>query len=133
MKHREAGKKHDSFKCYQTLEHDISFIQERGISEFERIQKQREHLLKEMLTAFNEGRSRSYYCLAATMLDVEELKEALTRAQKESDGLDVKGKSKVLRSILDDIAKKKGYHLKLRKQQGWRKAEFLNHKKRVEQ
>ena len=118
MKHREAGKKYDSFKCYQTLEHDISFIQERGISEFERIQKQREHLLKEMLTAFNEGRSRSYYCLAATVLDVEELREALTRAQKGSDGLDVKGKSKVLRSILDDIAKKKGYHLRLRKQQG---------------
>lgn len=118
MKHREAGKKYDSFKCYQTLEHDISFIQERGISEFERIQISREHLLKQMLTDFNEGRSRSFYCIAATVLTVEELREALTRARKESDGLDIKGKSKVLRSILDDIAEKKGYGLKLRKQQG---------------
>ena len=118
MKHREAGKKYDSFKCYQTLEHDISFIQKRGIREFERIQKKREHLLKEMLTDFNEGRSRSFYCIAATVLDVEELREALTRARKESDGFVVKGRSKVLRSILDDIAKKKGYRLKLRKQQG---------------
>jgi len=116
-KHREAGKKSESFKCYQTLEHDISFIQERGISEFERIQKQREHLLKEMLTNFNEGRSRSFYCIAATVLDVEELKEACTRAQKESYGFDVKGKSKVLHSILADLAEKKGYRLTLRKQQ----------------
>jgi len=116
-KHREAGKKSDSFKCYQTLEHDISFIQERGISEFERIQKQREHLLKEMLTNFNEGRSRSFYCIAATVLDVEELKEASTRAQKESYGFDVKGKSKVLHSILADLAENKGYRLTLRKQQ----------------
>ncbi len=117
-KHREAGKKSDSFKCYQTLERDISFIQKRGISEFERIQKQRQHLLKEMLAYFNEGRSRSFYCIAATVLDVEELKEACTRAQKESYGFDVRGKSKVLHSILADLAEKKGYRLTLRKQQG---------------
>jgi hypothetical protein len=30
-KHREAGKKSDSFKCYQKLEEDIRFIQKNGI------------------------------------------------------------------------------------------------------
>lgn len=114
-KHREAGKGHDSFKCYQTLEKDISFICTNGINEFEKIQKQREHLLKEMLKGFNEGRSKSYYCIAATVLELEELKEALNQANKESNGLDIKGKSKILHSILDDIALKKKYYLKLRK------------------
>jgi PP-loop superfamily ATP-utilizing enzyme len=114
-KHREAGNKIDSFKCYQKLEEDISFIQKKGIGEFEKIQKQREHLLKEMLRDFNEGRSKSYYCIAVTVLDVEEIREVLTRAKKESDGLDAKGKSKVLHSILDELAGKKGYCLKLRK------------------
>lgn len=114
-KHREAGKRHDSFKCYQTLEEDISFIIKNGINEFEKMQKQREHLLKEMLKDFNEGRSKSYYCISATVLELEELKEALAQAKKESDGLDVKKKSKILHSILDDIALKKNYYLKLRK------------------
>ena len=114
-KHREAGKKSDSFKCYQKLEEDISFIKKNGICEFEKIQKQREHLLKEILRYFNEGRSKSYYCIAVTVLDVEELIEVLTLAKKESKGLDVKGKSKILHSILNDIAGKKGYYLKLRK------------------
>jgi Protein of unknown function (DUF3795) len=114
-KHREAGKKIDSFKCYQKLEEDISFIQKKGISEFEKILKKREHLLKEMLKDFNEGRLKSYYCIAATVLEIEELGEALAQAKKESYGLDIKGKSKVLHSILDDIAGKKGYCLKLRK------------------
>jgi hypothetical protein len=114
-KHREAGKNFDSFKCYQKLEEDISFIQKNGISEFEKIQKKRRHLLKEMLRDFNEGRSKSYYCIAATVLEIEELREALTRAITESDGLDIKGKSKVLHSILDDIAVEKRYYLKLRK------------------
>ena len=84
-KHREAGKSHDSFKCYQTLEKDISFICENGISEFEKVQRQREDLLKEMLKDFNEGRSKSYYCIAATVLELEELQEALIRAKKESE------------------------------------------------
>jgi len=114
-KHREAGKKYDSFKCYQTLEEDISFIQKKGIHEFEKTQKQRENLLKEMLKDFNEGRSKSYYCIAVTVFNIEELKDILVQAKKESNGLDVKGKSKVLHSILDDLAVKKGYYLKLRK------------------
>jgi hypothetical protein len=113
-KHREVGKKFDSFKCYQKLEEDILFIQKNGISEFEKIQKQREQLLKEMLKTFNEGRSKSYYCIVATVLEIEELKEALTQAKKESINLDVKGKSKVLHLIFNDIAGKKGYCLKLR-------------------
>jgi PP-loop superfamily ATP-utilizing enzyme len=114
-KHRESGKKIDSFKCYQKLEEDISFIQKSGISEFEKIQKRREHLLREMLKDFNEGRSKSYYCIAVTVLEIEELRDVLTRTKKESDGLDVKGKSKVLHSILNDLAGKEGYCLKLRK------------------
>jgi hypothetical protein len=115
LRHRTYGKKADSFKSYQTLEHDIAFIQKNGVVQFEREQKHRELLLKEMLKDFNEGRSKSYYCIAATVLEIEELKEALTRAKKESKGLDIKGKSKILHSMLDDRAKKSKHILKLRK------------------
>jgi len=92
------------------------FINKNGINEFEKIQKQREHLLKEMLKGFNEGRSKSYYYIAATVLELEELKEALAQSKKESDGIDdIKEKSKILHSILDNISLKKKYCLKLRK------------------
>jgi hypothetical protein len=114
-KHREAGKKIDSFKCYQKLEVDIQFIQKNGIREFEKTQKNRENLLKEMLKEFNEGRSKSYYCIAATVLEIEELKEVLQQITKKTNGLDIKEKSKVLHTILDDIAQTKNYCLKLRK------------------
>jgi len=114
-KHREASKRVDSFKCYQTLEDDISFIQKNGVNDFQKNQKIREQLLKEMLQNFNEGRSKSYYCIAATVLQIEELNIALIQAKKDSNKLDIKDKSKVLHSILDEIAKKKHYLLKLRK------------------
>ncbi|UCD14553.1 MAG: DUF3795 domain-containing protein [Thermoplasmatales archaeon] len=114
-KHREAGKQHDSFKCYQKLEDNISLIQKNGISDFQKEQKIREELLKEMLKDFNEGRSKNYYCIAITILEIEELKDALTKAKINSNKLDIKERSKALHSLLDEIAEKKKYFLKLRK------------------
>jgi hypothetical protein len=114
-KHRDAGKQHDSFKCYQKLEYDIHYIQEYGVEKFEVVQKQREQLLTHMLNEFNEGRSKSYYCIAATVLEIEEMKEAIYKARKGSTGLDKKAKSKFMHSLLDAYAKKNNYCLKLRK------------------
>jgi len=114
-KHREFSKQVDSFICYQKLEDNITFIQKNGVNEFEKLQKTRENLLKEMLQEFNEGRSKSYYCIAATVLEIVELEEALTKAKKDSAGFEIKEKSKVLHSILDEIAERKNYFLRLRK------------------
>jgi hypothetical protein len=115
MKHREAGKRHDSFKCYQKLEDDIAFIRQYGVERFEEQQKIREHLLKEMLQDFNDGRSKSYYCIAATVLKIDELQDILTKARNQSKGMQLKEKAKVMHSMLELISKDKGYLLKLRK------------------
>jgi len=114
-KHRNAAKTADSFTCYQKLEEDIAGIRKNGADEFEETQKKREHLLKEMLRGFNEGRSKTYYCIAAAVMEMGELEQALTQAGRHSKGLGIKEKSKVLHSILDDIAKQRNYYLKLRK------------------
>ena len=113
-KHKEAAKKADSFTCYQKLEDNIACIRTNGADEFEEMQKKRELLLQEMLREFNEGRSKSYYCIAATVLEMGELEEALTKAHKGSRGLGMKERSKVLHFILDEIAKQRNYYLKLR-------------------
>jgi hypothetical protein len=114
-KHREAGKEHDAFKCYKKLEDDIAFIQENGVKAFEKQQKNREKLLKTMLDNFNEGRSKRYYCIAATVFEINELQKLLDKGTEQSKGLDIKEKSKILHSLLDSAAKKRGYLLKLRK------------------
>jgi hypothetical protein len=114
-KRREAGKHYDSFKCYQKLEKDISFIREHGVEEFENQQKIRESLLNEMLKNFNDGRSNNYYCIAATVLKIDELQDILHRAKEQSKNLQLKEKAKLMHSMLDLKAKEKGYLLKLRK------------------
>lgn len=115
MKHREAGKQRDSFKCYQKLEDDISFIRQHGVTEYENKQEIREQLLKEMLQEFNDGRSKSYYCIAATVLEISELQNGLTIARLQSENLPQEDKAKVMHSILDSLSKEKGYLFNLRK------------------
>ena len=68
-----------------------------------------------MLQEFNEGRSKAYYCIAATVLEIEELEAALKQARESSKKLDLKGKARFLHAVLDDVAEKKQYYLKLRK------------------
>jgi len=115
MKHKESAKKADSFTCYQNLEDNIAFIQKNGVDEFEHTQKIKEHLINGMLREFNDGRSKSYCCIAATVMETGELEEALTQAHQNSDGLDIREESRVLHSVLDEIARQRNYYLKLRK------------------
>ncbi|MDD4767772.1 MAG: hypothetical protein PHF87_09415 [Desulfotomaculaceae bacterium] len=48
-------------------------------------------------------------------MKIEELRQALIRAKENSHGFDIKSKSKVLHSILDEIARQEGCYLRLRK------------------
>jgi hypothetical protein len=105
----------DSFVCYQKLEDNISFIQKHGIAEFEKQQKTRERLLSEMLKEFNEGRSKTYYCIAATILEIADLDESLVEARKKANGLEPREKALILHEILDQMAERMKYCLKLRK------------------
>jgi hypothetical protein len=113
--HREAGKVRDSFKCYQKLEDDIDFIKKHGVQAFDEQQKTRESLLTALLDRFNEGRSKSYYCIAATVFDTYELSNALEEGVSTSKSMGIKDKSRNMHAILERIALKKGYVLSLRK------------------
>jgi hypothetical protein len=112
--HRKHGRSRDSFVCYQRLEDTIAGIERRGLAAFVADQKKRERLLEAMLRDFNEGRSKSYYCIAATVMTVPELSRALTAARQAARGMDVKTRARILHAILDKIASSRKYNLKLR-------------------
>lgn len=114
-KFREAGKQRDSLLTYQKLEDNIAFIQKNGMEEFEKQQEAKENLLRAILAEFNEGRSKTFYCIAATVLEISELESVLYNARAKSKGLDTKAKSEVMHSLLNEIANNKNYSLKLRK------------------
>ncbi|HEY3273805.1 MAG TPA: hypothetical protein VGJ92_08590 [Methanocella sp.] len=114
-RHRELSKTVDSFVCYQKLEDNIRSIKRHGIEAFEETQEKRCKLLEEMMAEFDDGRSKSFYCVAATLMEPEELEGAIAFAGASSTGKALKEKAKVMHKVLEDIAREKGYHLALRK------------------
>jgi hypothetical protein len=98
------------------------FIREEGIKEFVRRQKRRIGLLEAMIEGYDDGRSRSFFCRAAALLDPEALKRSLDEAKKatkaggrgSSDSID-KARAKVLRGILVEAAQSEGIDLTAKK------------------
>ena len=68
-----------------------------------------------MLAGYDDGRSKSFYCIAATVMEPEELEQALASAEASSAGMGTKEKAKVMRRVLESIAQEKHYNLALRK------------------
>jgi hypothetical protein len=113
--HRLFSQLHDTFVCYQKLEDNIRFIRSHGLQAFEEEQEKREKLLEMMLSRFDDGRSKSFYCIAATVMELEEIRQVLARAEASSSGMTTKDKAKVMRRVLEDVARSKNYYLSLRK------------------
>lgn len=110
----------DSFVSHKNSLLNLKFIQKNGIAKYFKQQHEKREILEQMLEEFNEGRSRSFFCLAVSLLPVIILEEALKRSteivKKEKIGSDdLKSKSKILKDILNDLAKKENISLKLRK------------------
>lgn len=115
-----GNKAYDSFVTHKKAEPNLYYIKKHGVEKFIEQQSERIKLLEEMLEEFNEGRSRSFYCIATALLSVEDVKKSIDSAKKEVKSLgvrkdDVKSKAKILRETIQNIADKKGIDLKLRK------------------
>jgi hypothetical protein len=106
-------KESSSYPPYRKVMPNLNSIKEHGIKKFVQQQRRRIQLLERMIHDFDDGRSRSYYCRSAALLDPAGLKCSLEAAVRKirADHVkpnDMKGKARILRGILDDLALKAG-------------------------
>jgi hypothetical protein len=116
-RYKDTGKA-DSFITYRNVMKNFNFIREHGIQKYTDMQKQRMACLKTMLDHYNDGRSKSFYCLACTLLSYDKLKQSMADADrliKENTGADAKTRAKLLKDILKRAAMEENVELKLRK------------------
>jgi len=102
-----------SYPSYKKVMPNLNFIKKHGIEEFIKQQRCRVQLLETMLENFNDGRSRSFFCKAATLLEITDLTSSLDKATQKikTDKIkrnDVKNKAKVLKAIINELAFKEG-------------------------
>ena len=112
--------KYDSFICHRVSLTNLRSIKENGIEKFLNRQQKRVKLLEFMLENFNEGRSKSFFCIATALLPIKDLekglKESIETIKNENfDSKDLKAKSKILKEKIKEIAEKERVELKLRK------------------
>jgi len=106
-------KESSSYPSYKKVMPNLNFIKKHGIEKFVGQQKKRIKLLETMIVNFDDGRSRSFYCKSASLLDLAALENSLDKAiQKiKTDNIkpnDTKTKAKILKGILNGIALKEG-------------------------
>jgi hypothetical protein len=115
----ESWAKGDSFVTHQKTLFNLNSIRGEGVEKFTEQQRKRIGLLKTMLEEFDDGRSKSFYCIATALLPVTALEESLHHAQQQikqdkAKSGDIKTRAGILRGLLDDCAAKTGVELKLR-------------------
>ena len=94
-------KESSSYPSYKKVISNLNNIKENGIERFMDQQKERIRIVETMMKNFDDGRSRSFFCKAAGLLDLTSLRNAMNRATqqiktekvKEND---VKNKAKIL-------------------------------------
>jgi len=115
-----GGGEYDSFLTHKKAHPNLIFIREYGIEKFIEQQRKRIRLLETMLRNFDDGKSKSFYCIAATLLPITDLETSLNKTEQkikaDKIGLDdFKTKSKILKGFLNNFAAREGIELKLRK------------------
>jgi len=109
-------KESSSYPSYKNLMPNLNLIKEHGLETFIGQQKKRIKLLEKMIADFDDGRSRSFYCKSAALLDLTILENSLDNAiQKiKTDNIkpnDIKTKAKILKGIFSRIAINEGVEL----------------------
>ena len=101
---KETGER-DSFVLHRQVIPNQRLIAEIGIEEFVRQQQARIDFLETAIARYDDGRSKNFYCIAAALLFVDSLNNALERAERGED----------LRTVLSSFAEIEGQELRLRK------------------
>jgi len=110
----------DSFVTHQVCLPNIERIKQVGLTNWLREQCKKRQVLENLLANYNEGRSCSFYCIAAGLMPLESIAKVVKQAQKavaaeQIRDSDVSAKAKILRAALQDFAAQAGINLKLRR------------------
>lgn len=107
--------RYDSFVTHKRMLPNLDFIKDNGIAPFIDQQKVRMAILADFLNHYDDGRSKSFFCLSCALLPIDKLQDALKAVKDSSNSTDLKDKNKRLRDALTTIAAAAGVELKLNK------------------
>lgn len=107
----------DSFITHRRQKSDLEKAREIGIDAYNFEQKEKMKILDYLLSNFNDGRKKTFFCVAVNLLELSELQEALNQI-KSNDSLSVmteKERCTYVADVFRKIADRRKVELKLHK------------------
>ena len=106
-------KGYDSFVTHKKVFTNLDFIKSNGTDLFIDLQKIRIDILNDFIANYDDGRSKSFFCISCALLPLDDLQKIHKSATNLSDLIDIKDKNKLLKEKLQIIAGNLKVDLKL--------------------
>ena len=125
-KYDDAGVR-DSFITHRNRLKDFEKIKNHGLAAYQSELDQKVQILRELLENYNDGRRKSFFCIAVNLLELEDIKEVMTNLRRgdpcgrpsnpcgRPSILTIKEKSHIAVQLFQDAAEKRNVELKLNK------------------
>lgn len=108
---------YDSFITHRKQKDDLEKAKLIGIEQYNNEQIAKMEILTTLLNNYNDGRKKTFYCVAVNVLELSELETILLSLSKNDafEALDYNGKCKYVYDLFVDVAKKRDINYKLRR------------------
>jgi hypothetical protein len=103
----------DSFVSHRKVFSNLNDIRAGGLPFFIEKQRIRIDILENFLAHFDDGRSKSFYRLACTLLPIDQLIDCQQNMKTTADSLDAKQRCEMLRNRLQQVANDLNIELRL--------------------
>lgn len=106
---------YDSFITHKHRSMDMEKAWRTGVDAYVSELKEKRQILDLLLSEYNDGRKKSFFCVAVNLLGLPELREAMERIRDNGDmaGGTMKEKSAYAADVLKNIAGRRNIELKL--------------------
>ena len=106
---------YDSFITHRRQKKDLEKAQRIGIAQYNLEQQEKVHILNYLLSNYNDGRRKNFFCVAVNLLELSELQEAIDqiRACDEIPLLPIKAQCSYVADVFQKIAGRRNIELKL--------------------
>lgn len=106
---------YDSFITHRNRRQDLDRLQRIGPAAYREEQLEKQAVLTELLNHYNDGRRKSFYCVAVNLLDVDSLRIVMGQLAALPPDLSVQERAARASGLFKALAGQSNMELKLRK------------------
>jgi len=106
---------YDFFITHKHQKSDLAKAQRIGIEQYNLEQQEKMQILSQLLSNFNDGRRKNFFCVAVNLLELSELHDAMKQIQSNDQLslLPVKEQCLYVVNVINKIAERRNIQLKL--------------------